>query len=124
TAPPAPPPRAAPKRAACASAAGNTRPAAGRSPPTTRCPASATPAPRSPCAGRCRGTVPPPSDLPCHRLLRRVRMLRPGVHLQLLPHQPSQVVLRQHSLHRQLDHSLRVPLQHPPHGDELLTTHV
>src|ERR1017187_6735800 len=47
-------------------------------------------------------------DLERHRLLCLVRMLRPGVHLELAQHLPAQRVLREHSLDGLLDHPLRV----------------
>src|SRR6266508_2404486 len=50
-------------------------------------------------------------------LLGGVRMLRPSVHLELLEHRAAQTPLREHALHRPLDDSLRVTLEHPLGAD-------
>src|SRR5690606_7386729 len=58
------------------------------------------------------------------RTLCRMRVLTSRIDTQLRPHLTAQRILRQHPLHRQLDHPLGMLLQHPPEGDELLAAHV
>src|SRR5688500_3908541 len=51
------------------------------------------------------------ADLVRLRALGLVRVLRPGVHLELLQHRPPQRVARQHASYRLLDRLARILLQ-------------
>src|SRR5690606_19447318 len=55
-------------------------------------------------------------DLERLRVLGLVRVVRPGVDLQLLGHGPAELVLRQHALDRLLEQPLGVLLQHLTEG--------
>src|SRR5437773_2746579 len=88
----------------------------------------------TPCAGRWRASAAPASarsfGLPGAqrqglRLLRRVRMGRPRVHLQHLLHVlPRERRFGKHSPHRLLDHPLGVLGEHGLHSGETLVPHV
>src|SRR5690606_21951469 len=58
-------------------------------------------------------------DLKALGLLRRVRVLRTGEHVQLLEHLATQGVLGKHALHRELDHPLRTLVQELLEADAL-----
>src|SRR5512135_772333 len=56
------------------------------------------------------------ADLVGLRLLRLVRVLRPGVDLELAQHLPAERGVRQHALDRLLDHPLRSGVEQVPVG--------
>src|SRR5262249_47000623 len=111
--------------------AGNNRRACARSHPTSPSRGEGTDGRRSPCAVRSRAWWRPPSLLPFRlegedlRLLRLVRMLRAGVDLEL----DAQLLaaergLREHAVHRLLDHALGLLGEHGREGREALVPHV
>ena len=57
-------------------------------------------------------------------MLTLMRVIRARIDLQLLPHMPSKGVLGEHSPDGQLDHSIRMPFDHAPERDVLLTAHI